>query len=86
MQQRPDGQDGGQNGQNDDQGGEGYARPEEVVSNRKGEVLLKFTILKSDHFPGMSAALVPAGNIAFFMDDAALGCEGGMQLDIYGTS
>ncbi len=28
-----------------------FAKPEDVVSTRKGEVLLKHTILKSDHFP-----------------------------------
>ena len=28
------------------------ANPEDIVSQRRGEVLLKHTILKSDHFPG----------------------------------
>jgi hypothetical protein len=28
------------------------AIPEDIVSQRRGEVLLKHTILKSDHFPG----------------------------------
>ena len=27
-------------------------QPDKVVASRKGEVLIKYTILKSDHFPG----------------------------------
>lgn len=27
-------------------------QPDKVVASRKGEVLMKYTILKSDHFPG----------------------------------
>lgn len=30
---------------------------DEVVATRRGEVLIKSTILKSDHFPGAAAAI-----------------------------
>jgi hypothetical protein len=30
-------------------------QPDKVVASRKGEVLMKYTILKSDHFPGKPA-------------------------------
>lgn len=28
------------------------AKPEEVIANRSGDVLIKQTLLKADHFPG----------------------------------
>ncbi len=28
-------------------------QPDKVVASRKGDVLIKYTILKSDHFPGV---------------------------------
>lgn len=43
---------GDRNGPNGKVRSELAARPEDVVARRRGEVLLKHTILKSDHFPG----------------------------------
>jgi hypothetical protein len=41
-----------QNGSNGQFSRDFAAIPEDIVSQRRGEVLLKHTILKSDHFPG----------------------------------
>jgi hypothetical protein len=30
----------------------GWAKPEDVVRSRAGDVLIKNTLLKADHFPG----------------------------------
>jgi hypothetical protein len=32
----------------------GWAKPEDVVRSRAGDVLIKNTLLKADHFPGKS--------------------------------
>lgn len=31
---------------------EAFAKPEDVVTSRAGDVLIKNTLLKADHFPG----------------------------------
>lgn len=49
------------NGPNGEVRSDFAVRPEDVVARRRGEVLLKHTILKSDHFPGECPACYSPG-------------------------
>ena len=42
----------------DDEGATVYPDPALIVDEREGDVLLKNTILKSDHFPGSNTSIL----------------------------